>query len=154
MTQRLQLSGCSGQTLMWGMSYFILIRVTLSLSLKGSTLKFGAKVQLFFESEAFWPQILLCSLKYWYSIQDLNITLKVNSDRDVRSEFIVRRCPIISLNDSQDALLLLMYIYPLSTAIGWSFTMGHSSSLVTEKVYAEFRQEVKAEAVAKLNFVF
>lgn len=35
-----------------------------------------------------------------------------------------------------------------------SSLLGHSSSLVTEKVYAEFRQEVKAEAVAKLNFVF
>lgn len=35
-----------------------------------------------------------------------------------------------------------------------SSLLGHSSSLVTEKVYAEFRQEVKAEAVAKLNFDF
>ena len=35
-----------------------------------------------------------------------------------------------------------------------SSLLGHSSSLVTEKVYAEFRQEVKTEAVAKLNFDF
>jgi site-specific recombinase XerD len=35
-----------------------------------------------------------------------------------------------------------------------SSLLGHSSSLVTEKVYAEFRQEVKAETVSKLNFDF
>ena len=29
-----------------------------------------------------------------------------------------------------------------------------ATAQVTEKVYAEFRQEVKAEAVAKLNFDF
>ena len=29
-----------------------------------------------------------------------------------------------------------------------------TTAQVTEKVYAEFRQEAKAEAVAKLNFVF
>ena len=29
-----------------------------------------------------------------------------------------------------------------------------TTAQVTEKMYAEFRQEVKAEAVAKLNFVF
>ena len=33
-----------------------------------------------------------------------------------------------------------------------SSLLGHSSSMVTEKVYAEFRQDVKAEAVRNLKF--
>jgi len=33
-----------------------------------------------------------------------------------------------------------------------SSLLGHTSTTITEKVYAEFRQEAKAEAVRNLKF--